>query len=87
VIKEKGEKTLKHKHLTTEIQSTWNVKREVTPAITVATDIISKSVTHYLSNIPGKHEMKGVQKTAIMGTAHILHTNIGVQVHSVQHGK
>jgi hypothetical protein len=59
----------------------------VTPALTVATDIISKSVSQYLSNIPEKHEIKGVQKTAIMGTAHTLHKNTGVKVHNVQHGK
>ena len=87
MIKKKGEKILKYKYLTTEIQRTWNVKREVAPAITVTTDIITKSVRHYPSNIPGKHEIKGLQKTAIMGTAHILHKNTGVKVHSVQHGK
>jgi len=26
----------------------------------------------YLSNIPGKHEIKKIQKTAILGTAHRL---------------
>jgi len=26
----------------------------------------------YVSNIPGKHEVKELQKTAILGTAHIL---------------
>jgi len=31
--------------------------------------IISKSFRKYVSNIPGKHEL---QKTAILGTAHIL---------------
>jgi len=32
---------------------------------------ISKPLKHYLSNILGKHEMKELQKTAILGTAHI----------------
>jgi len=26
----------------------------------------------YVSNVPGKHEVKELQKTAILGTAHIL---------------
>jgi len=34
--------------------------------------IISKSFRKYVSNIPGKHEVKELQKTAILGTAHIL---------------
>ena len=36
------------------------------------TDSISKSFRKYISNIPGNHEVKELQKTAILGTAHIL---------------
>ena len=36
------------------------------------TGTISKSFRKYVSNIPGKHEVKELQKTAILGTAHIL---------------
>jgi len=39
---------------------------------TGATGTISKSLTQYLSNIPGRHEIKVLQTTAILGTAHIL---------------
>ena len=31
-----------------------------------------RSFRKYVSNIPGKHEIKELQKTAILGTAHIL---------------
>jgi hypothetical protein len=44
----------------------------VTPAIIGATGIFSKSFRKYLSGIPGKHDIKELQKTAILGTAHIL---------------
>jgi hypothetical protein len=37
-----------------------------------ATGTISESLRQYLSNIPGKHKIKELQKTAILGTAHIL---------------
>ena len=37
-----------------------------------ATGTISKSFRKYLSNIPGKHEIDELQKTAILGTAHII---------------
>jgi hypothetical protein len=30
-----------------------------------------KSFRKFLSNIPGKHEIKGLGKTAILGTAHM----------------
>jgi len=59
----------------------------VTQVITGATEIISKSFRQYLSNIPGEHEIKELHKTAIMGTAHILHTITVVKVHNVHHGK
>jgi hypothetical protein len=44
----------------------------VTPAIIAVNKIISKSFRQYLSNIPGKHEIKELQKTAIMDTAHLI---------------
>ena len=50
----------------------WNVKTKVIPVIRGATGTISKAFRKYLSNTPGKHEVKELQKTAILGTAHIL---------------
>ena len=49
-----------------------NVKTKVIPVIIGATATISKSFRKYVSNIPGNHEVKELQKTAILGTAHIL---------------
>jgi len=70
VIKKKTEKVLKYKDLTIEIQHMWNVKTKVIPVIIGATGTSSKSFRKYVSNIPGKHEVKELQKTAIFGTAH-----------------
>jgi heme-degrading monooxygenase HmoA len=50
----------------------WNVKTKVIPVKIGATETISKSFRKYVSNIPGNHEVKKLQKTAILGTAHIL---------------
>ena len=50
----------------------WNVKTKVISVIIGATGTISKSFRKYVSNIPGKHEVKELQKTAILGTAHTL---------------
>jgi hypothetical protein len=72
VIKKEVEKILKYKDLTIEIQRIWKVKTRVIPVIIRATGTISKSFRKYLSNIPGNHEVKEIQKTAILGTAHIL---------------
>jgi hypothetical protein len=72
VIKKELEKTVKYKDLTIEIQRMWNVKTKVIPVIIGATGTIFKSFRKYVSNIPGNHEVKELQKTAILGTAHIL---------------
>jgi hypothetical protein len=72
VIKKEAEKILKYKYLTIEKQRMWNVKTRVIPVITGATGTISESFRKYVSSIPGKHEVKELQKIAILGTAQIL---------------
>jgi hypothetical protein len=72
VIKKEAEKILKYEDLTIEIQRMWNVKTKVVPVIIGATGTISKAFRKYVSNIPGNHEVKELQRTAILGTAHIL---------------
>jgi hypothetical protein len=72
VIKKEAENILKYKDLTIEIQRTWNVKTRVIPVRIGATGTISKSFRKCVSNIPGNHEVRELQKTAILGTAHIL---------------
>ena len=62
MIKKEAEKILKYKDLNIEIQLMWNVKAKVLSVITEATGTISKSHRQYLNNIPGKHEIKELQK-------------------------
>jgi len=50
----------------------WNVKTKVIPVITGVTGTISKLFRKYMIIIPGNHEVKELQKTAILGTAHII---------------
>ena len=50
----------------------WNVQTTVIPVIIGATGNISKEFMKYVGNIPGSHEVRELQKTAILGTAHIL---------------
>jgi hypothetical protein len=70
--KKEAEKVLKYKDLTIEIQRMWNVKAQVIPVIIGATGTVSKSSRKYVSNIPGNHDVKELQKTAKLSTAHIL---------------
>jgi hypothetical protein len=50
----------------------WNAKARVIPVIIGATGTISKSFRKCVSSIPGNHEVGELQKTAILGTAHLL---------------
>ena len=68
----KAEKILKYKDLTIEIQRMWNVETRAIPVIIGATGTISKSFRKYVNDIPGNHDVKELQKTAILGIAHIL---------------
>jgi hypothetical protein len=68
--------------LYTEIPNFRLIKRCIIIIIIINTNInsviiwanrtISKSLRQYLSNIPGKHEIKELQKTATFGIAHTL---------------
>ena len=72
MIKKETEKFLKYKDLIMEVKCMWNVEAKSIPVIRGTTGTISKSLRQYLSNIPGKYEIKEPQKTAILGTAHKL---------------
>jgi hypothetical protein len=72
MIKKESEKLLKFKDLTIEIQRMWNVKTRVISVIIGATGTNSKSFRKYVSNIPGNHKVRELQKTSTLGTAHIL---------------
>jgi hypothetical protein len=71
VTQKEYEKILKYKDLTIEIQCMWNVKR-VIPVIIGATGTISNSFRKYANTIPGNHEVREAQNTAMLGTANVL---------------
>jgi hypothetical protein len=72
VIKQEAKKMLKYKDLTMEMQRMWNVKTGVIPVIIGATGTISKSFRRSVSTLTGNIDVRELQKTAILGTAHIL---------------
>jgi hypothetical protein len=72
VIQKEAEKKLKYKSLSIEIQRMWNMKCFVLPVTIVATGILSRRLQKYLETIPGQHSIDSLQKTAILGTSHII---------------
>jgi hypothetical protein len=59
VVKKEADKILKCKGLIIEIQRMWNVKAKALPVIR---GTVLKSFRENLSNVPGKHEIKELQK-------------------------
>ena len=72
VVQKKAEKKLKYKSLYIEIQRIWNLKRTIIPIIIGATGIVTRSLRKNLEAVPGKHSIDSLQKTAILGTSHII---------------
>jgi hypothetical protein len=72
VVQKEAEKKLKHKSLGIEIQRMWNLKCAIIPVIIGATGIVKKILRKNLEAIPGKHSIDSLQKTAVLGTSHII---------------
>jgi len=50
----------------------WNLKCTIIPVIIGATAIGTRSLRKILEAVPGKHSVDSLQKTAILGTSHII---------------
>ena len=72
VVQKKAEKKLKYKSFCLEIQRMWNLKCTIIPVIIGATGIVTRSFRKNLEAVPGKHSIDSLQKTAILGTSHII---------------
>ena len=72
VVQKEAEKKLKYKSLCIEIQRMWNLKCTIIPVIIGATGIVPRSLRKNLEAIPGKRSIDSLQKTAILGTSHII---------------
>jgi hypothetical protein len=72
VVQKEAEKKLKYKSLGIEIQRIWNLKCTFIPVIIGATRVATISLRKNLGAIPGNHSIDSLQKTAILGTSHII---------------
>jgi hypothetical protein len=71
-VQKEAEKRLKYKSLCIEIQRMWNLKCTIIPVIIGATRILTRSLRKNLEAIREKHSIGSLQKTAILGTSHIV---------------
>jgi hypothetical protein len=61
-----------NKSLCIEIQQKWNLKCTSIPIVIGATGIVMRSLKKNLEAVPGKHSIDSLQKTAMLGTSHII---------------
>ena len=69
-MKKEPDYILQYEDLTAEMYRTWKAKTKVIPVNRGIWNHLT--IRQYLRNILGKHEIKELQKTVILGTAHIL---------------
>jgi hypothetical protein len=50
----------------------WNVKCTIIPIVIGATGIVTRSLRKNFEAVPGKHSIDSLQKTALLGTSHII---------------
>jgi hypothetical protein len=74
VKQKEAEEKLKYKSLCIEIQRMWDMKCVIIPVIIGATGIVTEGLKTNLEAIPGKHSTDSLQKTAVLGTSHIIRT-------------
>jgi len=72
VVQTEAEKKLKDKSLCIEVQRMWNLKCMIITVIIGAIGIVTRSLRKNLEAAPGKHTIDSLQKTAILGTSHLI---------------
>jgi hypothetical protein len=72
VVQKEAEKKLKYKTLCIEMQRMWNLKCTIIPVIIGATGIVTRNLRKNLEFVPEKYSIDSLQKTAILGTSHII---------------
>ena len=61
----------------------WNKRVQVIPVIIGATGVIDQSIKEYIGKILGNHNIYNLQRSAILGTAHILRKVLSIKPGSV----
>lgn len=72
IVKKEAEKILKYQSLLIELRRMWGLEVMFIPVVIGARGYVTKELKKYLEKIPGKHSFYELQKTAVLGTAHIL---------------
>jgi hypothetical protein len=71
-VQKEAEKKLKYNSLCIEIKRMWNLKCTIIPVTIGATEVVTRSLRKHLEVVPGRHSIDSIQKTAVLGTSHII---------------
>ena len=73
IIKKEAEKLTKYRDLEIEVQKCWNLRKVTTiPIVIGALGTVSKGLKDFLKELAPNISVCTVQKTALLGTAHII---------------
>ena len=73
------EKLSKYKDLEIEIERMWGMKTKTIPVVIGALGVIKKGSKKYLDDIPANIRLQDLQKTTLLGTAHILRRILSIK--------
>ena len=73
------EKLTKYKDPEIEIEKTWGMKTTTVPVIIGAFGLVKKRTENYIGKIPGNIRITELQKTVLLGTAHILRKTLSIK--------
>ena len=74
-----AEKMMKYVDLQKECQRMLDKTAEVVQIIIGATGVVEKNLKKYLNRIPGCHIVYILQRSAILGTAHVLRKVLSIK--------
>jgi hypothetical protein len=72
VTQKEAKNKLKYNSLCVEVQRMWNMKCMIIPVVIGVTRIVTKGLKKNLEAVPRKHSIDSLQKTATLGTSHII---------------
>ena len=78
VASKEVEKISKYKGLEIEISKMWSMKTIVIPVVIGALGLIRKGINRYVEQIPGNSRVQELQKTVLLGTAHLLRRTLSM---------
>ena len=72
ILQKETEKCEKYQDLAREIQRIWKSRTKVVPVVVGALDSVSKKLAGHLEQLGIKNRTRTMQKSALLGSAHIL---------------